>query len=98
MPYILAYLLILLDISILPSILEPFVVWSLGYLIIISNLYKKDPLDPRIWLFLGVGILLINGFSGILYVPSNINEQKNHHICYAYYFFLSLRIRKVREC
>lgn len=51
MPYILAYLLILLDISILPSILEPFVVWSLGYLIIISNLYKKDPLDPRIWLF-----------------------------------------------
>lgn len=76
MPYILAYLLILLDISILPSILEPFVVWSLGYLIIISNLYKKDPLDPRIWLFLGVGILLINGFSGILYVPSNINEQR----------------------
>lgn len=51
-------------------------VWCIGYGIIITSLIKKDPMDPRYWLFIGVSILLVNGFSGILYIPPYINSLK----------------------
>ena len=51
-------------------------VWIVGYTMIITTLFKKDPMDPRFWLFIGVSILLVNGLSGILYIPSNIKIHK----------------------
>ena len=76
MPYIIAYILIIFNIIALKAIISPFMVWCIGYGIIITSLIKKDPMDPRYWLFIGVSILLVNGFSGILYIPPYINSLK----------------------
>lgn len=76
MSYILAYLFILFDVFLFKNIIPSFGIWCIGYSIVIVALLKKNPLDPRFWLFLGVGILLINGFSGILYVPTYIMPYK----------------------
>lgn len=72
MSYWLAYVLVLLDIVIFKTFFPPFSIWCIGYILIILGLLKKDPMDPRFWLFLGVNILLVNGFSGVLYVPAYI--------------------------
>ena len=76
MSYWLAYVLVLLDIVIFKTFFPPFSIWCIGYILIILGLLKKDPMDPRFWLFLGVNILLVNGFSGVLYVPAYIKIEK----------------------
>ena len=76
MPYLIGYILILLDITVFKSAIPPFEAWIFGYIVIVTTLFKKDPLIPSFWLFLGVGIIAVNGLTGILYIPSNIDDSK----------------------
>lgn len=76
MPYIIGYLLEIVSVFGLKGIISPFTNWIIGYVLLFVVLKGKDPLNPCYWLFIGVNILIINGFSGILYVPADIQPYK----------------------
>lgn len=76
MSYLVYYLLEILIVFAIQALTTPFVCWCLGYIVLYLAIRNKDPMDPRCWLFVGVNILLINGFSGILNVPAYINPTK----------------------
>lgn len=74
MPYLISYLLLflLLGLNNLFSF-SPTTTWFCGYFLLILTVWKKNPLDPQAWMFFSWGVLLVNVFSGVIYVPLSIN-------------------------
>lgn len=76
MYYIIPYSFVLFDIFILTAILPSFLCWLIGYIVLFLSLKGRNPTDPRLWLCVGINILFLNAFTGIMYVPSYISYSK----------------------
>lgn len=50
--------------------IHPFLQWCIAYVILGITIIKKNPLDPRLWLFVGFNVLIINGF-----MTRNLNKH-----------------------
>ena len=74
MSFLKGYLLLFLVLS--PSIyfnISPTVTWVLGLVILFITIKKKNPFDPQAWMFFSWGILFVNTFSGVTYIPYKIS-------------------------
>lgn len=70
--YLQGALLLIVLLTISRSQFLPLTSWILGYAIIFITAREKDPLDARAWVFCAWGILFVNYFCGILYIPPTI--------------------------
>ena len=74
MKYIVGYCLIFIVLFTNGTLgLSSFLTWLLCYIVVVSFIWKSDPLSPEPWLFVSWNVLFINLFSGIRYTPSDIN-------------------------
>lgn len=74
MPYVFGYFLLFFVLNLNYVFgASPTLIWVLGYVILFLTIRNKNPFDPQAWMFFSWGVLFVNIFSGVIYIPANID-------------------------
>jgi hypothetical protein len=100
MPYLIGYIALFCILNLNKFVnFSPTITWILGYIVLFFTIRKKNPLDPRAWMFFAWGLLFVNVFSGVIYIPDHIHfiEPLSYIVTLLFTFHIGYEFAKTNE-